>query len=157
MITVILCLVQFTTVLILVLSPVLATAKQAQSPPKKGRTPQKGQQSEYACKPLRFLDFSPAEKSFTCIWPDKAAGGRCKAAISEKTTRPWADTIRNSIADDSPDNERVRDMLREYAALCLCKRVHRPGPKSKTDPAIIREWAEQWLEEIRELRGSLCD
>src|SRR5437763_10417512 len=89
MITVILCLVQFTTVLLLVLSPALATAKQVQSPPKKGRTPQKGQQSEYACKPLRFLDFSPAEKSFTCIWPDKAAGGRCKAPISEKTTRPW--------------------------------------------------------------------
>src|SRR3954452_20229785 len=70
---------------------------------------------------LPFLDFSPATKSFNCIWPYANKGERCKKPLgAENSDRQWANTLRNTIADDSPYSELVQALLREYAESCLC-------------------------------------
>jgi hypothetical protein len=100
---------------------------------------------------LPFLDFSPAATSFRCIWPDTTAARKCRGRLNYDD-RNWANTLRNTIADDTPYSERVPKMLREYAEYCLCH-VHRPH----TDKTILDDWVHQWLSEIRTLFDAQCN
>ena len=103
-------------------------------------------------EPLPFLQFSPATSDFRCIWHYTSTGRKCKNSIDQRTDRCWANTLRNTIADDTPYSERVENMLREYAEFCIC-RLHRPN--IHTSPNIVNGWVQQWLVEIRALHDSL--
>ena len=70
---------------------------------------------------------------------------------AEKADRQWANTLRNTIADDSPYSELVQAMLGEYAEFCLCHHHRKP-----TNRIIIDDWVQQWLAELRALHNSLC-
>ena len=110
--------------------------------------------TENPYKALPFLDFSPATTNFKCIWPYTTKGTRCKLSLNaEKADRQWANTLRNTIADDSPYSELVQAMLGEYAEVCLC---HHHRPKTPTSRIIIDDWVQQWLTELRALHNSLC-
>jgi hypothetical protein len=146
MITVVLSFSQFAVVLLLV----VLLVQQTRSQRKTSRDPQRVK----AHKPLPFLDFSPAATDFTCIWQDTTVGKRCGKKLNQQVMRLWANTLRNTIADDSPYSERARDMLWEYAEFCLC---HHHRPRTKTSPVIIEDWVKQWLVEIRALHDSLCE
>ena len=116
-------------------------------------TPENPETVESSYRPLSFLNFSPATKDFRCIWPYTTKTKRkCRNPINQETDRLWANTLRNTIADDSPYSERVEHMLREYAEFCIC-RLHRPEIHARPD--IITFWVQQWLVEIRALHDSL--
>ena len=132
----------------------------------KAESPHETLHTEDPYKQLPFLDFSPAATNFRCIWPYTTKRRKCTGHLNQKgTDRYWANTLRNTIADDSPYSERVQAMLGEYAEFCLCWK-HRP--RTTNDPevddsarrnweAIIEGWVRQWLVEIKALHDSLCE
>ena len=121
-----------------------------------GKSPRRTQRLKSRClgHQLSFLDFSPATTNFRCIWPDTTAASRkCRGHLNPED-RNWANTLRNTIADDTPYNDRVQSMLREYAEFCLCA-AHRRH--ATTSPAIIDDWIQIWLTEIQALYASQFD
>jgi hypothetical protein len=118
-------------------------------------SPQNPLPTENLYKALPFLCFSPAATNFRCIWPYTSKRKKCEKSINQNgADRYWANTLRNTIADDSPYSERVRAMLWEYAEYCLC---HNHRPNVQKTPTIIEDWVQQWLAEIRTLYDSMCD
>jgi hypothetical protein len=113
---------------------------------KSSRTAQRSK-AKSSHEALHFLDFSPAASEFICIWPcTDTRGARCRKPLGEN--RQWANTLRNTIADDSPYSGLVQAMLERYVKLCLC---HRHRPKTPTDQIIIDGWVQQWLTQLRAL------
>jgi T5orf172 domain len=159
--TIVLSFPEYVVVLVVV---VVVTVQRARLGRKSPHTPQKLKAgnpqdplpTENLYKALPFLCFSPAATNFRCIWPcTTSKRKKCENPIGEnRPDRHWANTLRNTIADDSPYSERVRAMLWEYAEYCLCKN-HRP--KVLETPAVIEDWVQQWLAEIRTLYDSMCD
>lgn len=148
---------------VVVLLMVVVTVQQARWGRKSPRTPQRLKAgspqnplpTENLYKALPFLCFSPAATNFRCIWPYTTKRKKCEKSIGQNgADRHWANTLRNTIADDSPYSERVRAMLWEYAEYCLC---HDHRPNIQKAPTIIEDWVQQWLAEIRTLHDSLCD
>jgi hypothetical protein len=121
----------------------------------KAGSPQNALPTENLYKALPFLSFSPAATNFRCIWPYTSKRKKCERSIDKNgADRHWANTLRNTIADDSPYSERVRAMLWEYTEYCLC---HDHRPNVLDSPTIIEDWVQQWLAEIRTLHDSLCE
>jgi hypothetical protein len=158
MLTVVFTFSEYAIVLLLVVVSVQQTRWHQKSPRTTQRvnaqSPHTSLHAENPYKALPFLDFSPATTNFKCIWPHTTKGTRCKLSLNaEKADRQWANTLRNTIADDSPYCELVQAMLGEYAELCLC---HHHRPKTPTSRIIIDDWVQQWLTELRALHNSLC-
>jgi hypothetical protein len=129
--TIVLSFSEYVVVLLMVVVTVLQARLGRKSPhtPQKLKTgnPQDPLPTENLYKALPFLCFSPAATNFRCIWPYTSKRKKCEKPIGEnRPDRHWANTLRNTIADDSPYSERVRAMLWEYAEHCLCCN-HRPN------------------------------
>jgi hypothetical protein len=149
---------EYAVVLLLVVVSVQRTRWHRKSPGATQRlnakSPHTSLHTENPYKALPFLDFSPATTDFKCIWPYTTKGTRCRNSLNaEKAGRQWANTLRNTIADDSPYSELAQAMLGEYAQLCLC---HRHRPETPTSQITIDDWVQQWLTELRALHNSLC-
>jgi hypothetical protein len=146
-------------VLALVLVAIQQTRRRRKSPhtPQrlKAGSPHNPLPTENLYKALPFLSFSPAATNFRCIWPYTSKRKKCERSLDKDgADRHWANTLRNTIADDSPYSERVRAMLWEYAEYCLC---HDHRPNVLDNPTIIEDWVQQWLAEIRTLHDSLSE
>jgi hypothetical protein len=148
--TIVLSFSEYVVVVLVVL--VVVAVQQARSGRKSPHTPLP---TENLYKALPFLCFSPAATNFRCIWPYTSKRKKCERSLDKDgADRHWANTLRNTIADDSPYSERVRAMLWEYAEYCLC---HDHRPNVLDNPTIIEDWVQQWLAEIRTLHDSLCE
>jgi T5orf172 domain len=94
---------------------------------------------------LKFLDFSPDDADFTCIFPlPRAQFRRCQNAVNKKD-RQSALALRAEICALDLFEDAIETYLQAYAQLCCCARNHRA---QIGDPPLLKQLSEQWKKQL---------
>jgi hypothetical protein len=93
----------------------------------------------------KFLDFSPDDHDFTCIFPlPRAQFRQCRNAVNKKD-RQSALALRDEICALDPFTDDIEAYLQAYAQLCCCARNHRA---QVGDPSLLKQLSQQWKRQL---------
>jgi hypothetical protein len=94
----------------------------------------------------KFLDFSPDDDGFTCIFPlSRAQFRRCRKTVNKKD-RQSAILLREEICASDPSEDGIETYLQSYAQLCCCTQYHRA---EVNDPPLLKQLSNQWKKQLR--------
>ena len=94
----------------------------------------------------KFLDFSPDDDQFTCIFPlARAQFRQCLNPVNKKDRRS-AHALRDEICALDPFEDGIEAYLQSYAQLCCCTRYHRA---QVGDPPLLKQLCRQWEKQLR--------
>lgn len=94
----------------------------------------------------KFLDFSPNDDGFKCIFPSsRATFPRCGNPVNKKD-RQSALLLRAEICALDPFEDGIEAHLQSYAQLCCCLRNHR---EKVSDPPLLKQLCFQWTKQLR--------
>lgn len=94
----------------------------------------------------KFLDFSPDDDGFTCIFPSsRATFPRCGNPVNKKD-RQSALLLRAEICALDPFRDDIEAHLESYAQLSCCVRYHR---EKVSDPPLLKQLCLQWKKQLQ--------
>lgn len=94
----------------------------------------------------KFLDFSPDDDGFTCIFPSsRAPFPRCGNPVNKKD-RQAALLRRAEICGLDPFHHGIEAHLQSYAQLSCCVRYHRG---TVSDPPLLKQLCLQWKKQLQ--------
>jgi hypothetical protein len=94
----------------------------------------------------KFLDFSPDDDGYTCIFP--LAGARFRRCLNpvNKRDRQSALALRVEICALDPFEDSIDLYLQSYAQFCCCIQNHRA---QMGDPPLLKQQCLQWKKQLR--------